>query len=99
MWCKCSRPPARCYYLRKMTNALKKPAVFIDRDGTLIEEVNYLHRVEDLRLFDFTADAVKRLKDAGFLVIVVTNQSGIGRGIYSEADMHGIHDSIQEQLH
>jgi len=77
---------------------MKRPAVFIDRDGTLIEEVNYLHRVEDLKLFDFAADAVKQLKAAGYLVVVVTNQSGIGRGIYTERDMHAIHEAIQEQL-
>ncbi len=76
----------------------KRPAIFLDRDGTLIEEVNYLSRVEDLRLFPFSADAVKLLKDAGYLIIVVTNQSGIGRGIYTETDMHAIHAAIQEQL-
>jgi len=79
-------------------NTKKQPAVFLDRDGTLIEEVNYLSRVEDLRLFPFTAKAVKLLKDSGFLVIVVTNQSGIGRGIYTEADMHAIHEAIQVEL-
>jgi len=77
---------------------MKRPAIFLDRDGTLIEEVNYLSRVEDLRLFPFSAEAVRRLKDAGFLMIVVTNQSGIGRGIYTEADMHAIHEAIQKQL-
>ncbi len=77
---------------------MKQPAVFVDRDGTLIEEVNYLSRVEDLRLFPFTFEAVKSLKDQGFLVIVVTNQSGIGRGVYSEEDMHTIHAAIQERL-
>ena len=79
-------------------NERAKPAVFVDRDGTLIEEVNYLCRVEDLRLFPFTAGAVKRLKDAGYFVIVITNQSGIGRGIYDEAAMNTIHDAIQENL-
>ena len=76
----------------------KQPAVFLDRDGTLIEEVNYLSHVEDLRLFPFSASAVKLLKDNGFLVIVVTNQSGIGRGIFDEASMHSIHEQIQVEL-
>jgi D-glycero-D-manno-heptose 1,7-bisphosphate phosphatase len=75
-----------------------KPAIFLDRDGTLIEEVNYLSRVEDLRLFASTAKAVRDLKDSGFLVIVVTNQSGIGRGIYVEDAMHAIHEQIQVEL-
>lgn len=79
------------------TNA-QRPAAFVDRDGTLIEEVNFLSRVEDLRLFPYTYESVKRLKDAGYLVIVVTNQSGIGRNIFDEASMHAIHDDIQRQL-
>ncbi|MBK9215591.1 MAG: HAD family hydrolase [Chloracidobacterium sp.] len=77
---------------------MKRPAIFLDRDGTLIEEVNYLSRSEDLRLFRYTKGAVEMLKAAGYLVVVVTNQSGIGRGIYTESDMHAIHESIQVQL-
>lgn len=77
---------------------MKQPAIFLDRDGTLIEEVNFLSRVEDLRLFEFSAAAVSALKDAGFLVIVVTNQSGIGRGIFTESAMHDIHNRIQSEL-
>ena len=77
---------------------MKQPAIFLDRDGTLIEEVNFLSRVEDLRLFEFSATAVSALKDAGFLVIVVTNQSGIGRGIFTESAMHDIHNRIQSEL-
>lgn len=80
------------------SNNTKQPAIFLDRDGTLIEEVNFLSSVDDLRLFPFTAEAVKLLKDNGFLVIVVTNQSGIGREIYTEAAMHGIHKQIQVEL-
>ncbi len=75
-----------------------KPAVFIDRDGTLIEEVNFLSRVEDLEIFPFTPKAIELLKKRGFLVIVVTNQSGIGRNIYDEAAMHAIHVQIQKDL-
>ncbi|MBK7704976.1 MAG: HAD family hydrolase [Acidobacteria bacterium] len=72
--------------------------VFLDRDGTLIQEVNFLHRLEDLSFFDYTDEAVRRLKQAGFLVVIVTNQSGIGRGIYTADDMHAIHDRIQDEL-
>ena len=74
------------------------PAVFIDRDGTLIEEVNFLSRVEDLQFFSYTDEAVKILKKSGFLVIVVTNQSGIGRKIFAESAMHEIHSEIQKDL-
>lgn len=76
----------------------KQKAIFIDRDGTLIEEVNFLHRVEDLRFFDYTDESVKLLKEKGFLVIIATNQSGIARNVYSEEDMHGIHKAIQNKL-
>ena len=76
----------------------KTKTVFIDRDGTLIEEVNFLSRIEDLRFFDDTDEAVRLLKENGFLVMVVTNQSGIGRGIYTEAAMHEIHAQIQADL-
>jgi D-glycero-D-manno-heptose 1,7-bisphosphate phosphatase len=83
---------------KKQTNAQRKPAIFLDRDGTLIEEVNFLHRVEDLRFFSYTDDAVKRLKENNFLVIVVTNQSGIARKIFPESAMHEIHRTIQKNL-
>lgn len=84
-----------------MTNknyGFPQPAIFIDRDGTLIEEVNFLHRVEDLQFFSYTEEAVKLLKNKGFLVIVVTNQSGIGRRIFPESAMHEIHEAIQAHL-
>ncbi len=75
-----------------------RPAAFIDRDGTLIEEVNFLARVEDLRVFPFTPKAIEHLKARGFLIIVVTNQSGIGRNIYDEDAMHAIHEQMQAEL-
>lgn len=83
-----------------MQNGSPQPqkAAFIDRDGTLIEEVNFLSSVDDLRVFPFTHEALRLLKDAGFLVIVLTNQSGIGRGIVEEQSMHAIHDEMQSQV-
>lgn len=77
---------------------MAKPAIFVDRDGTLIEEVNFLSRVEDLSVFPFTSPAIGRLKETGYLVIVLTNQSGIGRGLYEVADMQSVHDEIQAEL-
>jgi D-glycero-D-manno-heptose 1,7-bisphosphate phosphatase len=77
---------------------IAQPAAFLDRDGTLVEEVNYLSRVEDLRIFPFTAGALRLLKQMGFLTIVVTNQSGIGRGIYTEQAMQSIHTAMAEEL-
>jgi D-glycero-D-manno-heptose 1,7-bisphosphate phosphatase len=76
----------------------KQKTIFLDRDGTMIEEVNFLSRVEDLRLFSFTKEAVKLLKSSGFRLIVLTNQSGIGRGIYDVEAMHAIHREMQVAL-
>lgn len=60
-------------------------AVFLDRDGTIIEEAGYLERLERLRFFPFAVDAIRLLNQAGFAVVVVTNQAGIARGIVTEA--------------
>jgi D-glycero-D-manno-heptose 1,7-bisphosphate phosphatase len=77
---------------------MSHPAIFLDRDGTLVEEVNYLHRPEEMRIFPFTAKALVGLRSAGYLLVVVTNQSGIGRGVYSVGDMNLVHNALQEQL-
>src|ERR1035437_3754624 len=61
-------------------------AIFLDRDGTLIVEKNYLHRPEDVVIFPGAGAALKKLSDAGFKLFVVTNQSGIGRGYFTFAD-------------
>ncbi|MCU1289759.1 MAG: histidinol-phosphate phosphatase family protein [Acidobacteria bacterium] len=76
----------------------KQKTIFVDRDGTLIEEVNFLSRLEDLRFFPYTREAVELLKKAGFLIVVVTNQSGIARKVFEEAAMHSIHEQIQADL-
>ena len=55
--------------------------VFLDRDGTLNEEVNYLHKPEDMKLLPGVPQALKKLKDAGYKLIVVTNQAGVARGV------------------
>ena len=72
--------------------------VFLDRDGTLNEEVNYLHRTEDLRLLPGVPEALAGLKDAGFKLIVVTNQAGVARGYYTEEDVKHLHDHMNGLL-
>jgi D-glycero-D-manno-heptose 1,7-bisphosphate phosphatase len=72
--------------------------IFLDRDGTLLEEVDFLSRLEDLRLFTFTKEAVQMLRSAGYRLVVITNQSGIARGFYGEVEMHAIHRQIQIEL-
>ncbi len=76
----------------------KSPAVFIDRDGTLIEEVNFLSRVEDMKLFPYTRAALELLKKRGFLTIIITIQSGIARRVFEESAMHSIHDELRAKL-
>jgi len=73
-------------------------AVFLDRDGTLIVEKNYLHRPEDVELFPGAGAALKGLFDAGFKLLIVTNQSGIGRGYYTMADAERVNDRVCADL-
>ncbi len=76
----------------------KRRAVFLDRDGTINVEKDYLYRIEDFEFIPGAPEAIKRLKDAGFLVIVVTNQSGVARGYYTLEDVDRLHAYIQEKL-
>lgn len=73
-------------------------AVFLDRDGTLIEEAGYLDRLDRLVFFPYTVDAVRVLNRAGFAVVVVTNQAGIARGIVEEGFVGEAHRHIAERL-
>ena len=75
-----------------------RPAIFLDRDGTLIVEKHYLHRPEEVEIFPEAAPALRRLGQAGFALVVVTNQSGVGRGYYTEADVHRVHDHLRAEL-
>jgi len=74
------------------------PAVFVDRDGTLNREVHYLRRIADLRLLPGTADAIRALAAAGFAVVVVTNQSGVARGLVRPAVLAAIHATLVRRL-
>ena len=75
-----------------------RPALFLDRDGVLNEDRGYVARWEDFRWIPGAKDAVAAFNRAGWLVIVVTNQSGIGRGYYTEAAMHDLHARMAEDL-
>ncbi len=75
-----------------------RPAVFLDRDGTLIEEVGYLDRLERLSLFPWTVDAVRLLNRAGLPVVVVSNQAGVARGFFDENFVHELHRHLDERL-
>ncbi|BCR05181.1 D,D-heptose 1,7-bisphosphate phosphatase [Desulfuromonas versatilis] len=73
-------------------------AVFLDRDGTINVEKDYLYKIEDFEFIPGVPEAIKKLKEAGFLVIVVTNQSGVARGFYSLEDVEVLHRHIQDEL-
>ncbi len=73
-------------------------AVFLDRDGTMAIDVVYCSRPEDFHLFPETADAIKLLRKHGFKVIVITNQSGVGRGYFTEEALRRIHEKMVGEL-
>ncbi len=78
--------------------SLPRLAVFLDRDGTIIRDADYLRRVEDIELYPFAAQAIRLLNRSGRLVVVVTNQSGVARGLLDEEELGTIHAALQRQL-
>ncbi len=75
-----------------------RPAVFLDRDGTLIHDVGYLNHHDQIRLFPQTVPALKLLRKAGFRLFVVTNQSGVARGLFPESSVKQTHRKLQSLL-
>jgi D-glycero-D-manno-heptose 1,7-bisphosphate phosphatase len=73
-------------------------AVFLDRDGTIIEEVGYLDRPERVEFFPWTIDAIRVLNRAGLAVVLVSNQSGIARGFFTDAVVDNVHQKMAEML-
>lgn len=76
-----------------------RPAVFLDRDGTLNVECGHITRPEQMRLLPGAAAALQALRTAGYACVIVTNQSAIGRGMMTETDLHHIHEEMLRQLH
>lgn len=75
-----------------------RPAAFIDRDGVLNEDHGYVHRREDFQWLPGAIDALARLQQAGYTLVVVTNQSGIARGLYTLADLERLHAWVLDVL-
>jgi D-glycero-D-manno-heptose 1,7-bisphosphate phosphatase len=75
-----------------------RPAAFIDRDGTLIEEVGYLDRLDRIEIFSWSVDAIRLLNRAGFAVVVVTNQAGIARGFFDEEFVRQTHEHLDRHF-
>ncbi len=73
-------------------------AIFLDRDGTINVEKHYLYRIEDFEFLPGVVDVLKQFQRAGFLLIIITNQSGIGRGYYTELDFQKLNDWMVTEL-
>lgn len=78
--------------------AADRPAVFFDRDGTLIHEVHYCSSPEQVRVVEGAVEALQRLSAAGYVLVMVTNQSGIGRGYFTREDYERVHAEVVRQL-
>lgn len=77
---------------------MSRPAAFLDRDGVLIHDCGYPHRPDQLQMMPGAVEAVKRLNDAGYVTVIVTNQSGIARGYFSADTMHAFHKLLLAEL-
>lgn len=75
-----------------------KKVVFLDRDGTINKEIEYLHRIEDFEFIPGAVDAIRLLKEYNFMVVVVTNQAGVAKGIYEEQKVLELHNYMQSEL-
>lgn len=73
-------------------------AVFLDRDGTVCEEVGYVNHIDRLRLYPWAASAIRRLNLARFKVVIVTNQSGVARGLFPESLVRECHEKLEREL-
>lgn len=81
-----------------MPDATKRQAVFLDRDGTISEEMGYVNHLSRFTVFPYAAAAIRRLNKAGLAVIVVTNQSGVARGFFPESLIEEIHAKMEAEL-
>jgi D-glycero-D-manno-heptose 1,7-bisphosphate phosphatase len=81
-----------------MTSKRANRAVFLDRDGTIMEDSNYVGDVERVILIPSAVAALKRLRDAGYKLFVITNQSGVGRGYFTREAVEQIHTHLDEQF-
>jgi D-glycero-D-manno-heptose 1,7-bisphosphate phosphatase len=84
-----------------MTRAPLEPrhrAVFLDRDGTIMHDVDFCSKPEAVEIFEGAAEALRRLKEAGFKLFVITNQSGIGRGYFSENEYRAVENEVERKL-
>jgi D-glycero-D-manno-heptose 1,7-bisphosphate phosphatase len=84
--------------LSRVNMQMKRPAVFIDRDGTISEEVGYVNHPSRFRVFPYSAEAIRILNSNGWLAIVITNQAGVARGYFSEEMITSVHERLKSDL-
>lgn len=86
--------PHFCRHSRGKAMVSPKPAIFLDRDGTLVRDRGYTYRIEDFAWVTGAPEAIRKFHEAGFAIFVVTNQGGIGLGMFTEQDMHRFHSHL-----
>jgi len=79
-------------------NAQRAGAIFIDRDGTVSEEVGYMYHAGLFRMYPWTGQAIRKINASGMKSVLITNQSGIERGYFKEATVHEVHEVLQHGL-
>lgn len=84
--------------LTRVPGPEQRPALFLDRDGVIVEEVHYLHRIKDMKLMPGAAKVVRNANQRGVPVVVVTNQAGIGRGKYGWQEFIEVQDAMLDEL-
>ncbi len=80
-----------------MPAVVKKPAVFLDRDGVLTEEKSYIASVESLSVFPYVKECIREMHIKGYLAIVITNQSGVARGLFTETELLQMNEYLMQQ--
>lgn len=86
------------HWLKIKGREILNKAILLDRDGTINVEKNYLYKIEDFEFLPGAIDGLRKLQKAGYLLIIITNQSGIGRGYYTEEDLKKLNDWMLEKL-
>jgi D-glycero-D-manno-heptose 1,7-bisphosphate phosphatase len=77
---------------------MRQPALFLDRDGTLVHPRHYPSQPDELQLYDGMGDGLRRLQSAGFRLVVITNQAGLARGYFGAADLNAMHEHLAREL-
>lgn len=82
-----------------MNRDLKRPAIFLDRDGVLVEEKGYVTSTDAIKIFPYTAHCIQKLRELGYYTICISNQSAVGRGMMQMADLQIINQFLMEKIH